>query len=144
MTTETTTSLPITEMLDKRRFELRQHKNIWWYSDWMMKNHVYLSDDTKVKIRELNRIIPQVRTMELSLIEKANNANEFIRDIAKLFGEDDLWKDGKSWSIDDFSDAIEKAKREERERIVGILHDMNWVPKPSYNQIIERITSDNQ
>ncbi len=39
--------------------------------------------------------------------------NEFISDIAKLLGEDDLGHDGKSWSIDDFKNAIQEVKEEQ-------------------------------
>ncbi len=41
--------------------------------------------------------------------EIKSELNEFISDIAKLLGEDDLGKDGKSWSIDDFKDAIQRS-----------------------------------
>jgi hypothetical protein len=44
--------------------------------------------------------------------EIKSDLNEFIGDIAKLLGEDDLGHDGKSWSIDDFKDAIEEVRKE--------------------------------
>lgn len=44
--------------------------------------------------------------------EVKSELNEFIGDIAKLLGEDDLGHDGKSWTIDDFKDAIERVKTE--------------------------------
>ncbi len=48
-----------------------------------------------------------------SFLEKNKvQVNEFIGDIAKLLGEDDLGHDGKTWAIDDFKDAIERVKTE--------------------------------
>jgi len=49
---------------------------------------------------------------QLKMLVKAKDMEmrevvEFVSDIAKLLGEDDLGRDGKSWSIDDFKTAIE-------------------------------------
>ena len=41
------------------------------------------------------------------LLERVKEANEFICDIAKLLGEDNLGLDGCQWSIDDFKTAIQ-------------------------------------
>jgi len=51
-------------------------------------------------------------------VKKFEEANEFIKDIVKLLWEDDLWQHWKSWSIEDFENAIEQAKQEERKRII--------------------------
>ncbi len=53
----------------------------------------------------------KVKSFTSELIEarkEIKNANEFIRDIAKLLGEDDLGLDGKTWSIDDFENVIKQ------------------------------------
>lgn len=54
--------------------------------------------------------------------EELKKANEFICDIAKLLGEDNLGVDGCAWSIDDFEEAIKRqkaaqGKEEERSRL---------------------------
>ncbi len=50
---------------------------------------------------------------QLSLKDKElKQVNEFIGDIAKLLGEDNLGLDGITWSIDDFKEAIEGKDKE--------------------------------
>lgn len=58
-----------------------------------------------MNIRDEVIVKQQERISELE--KELSGANEFIRDIAKLFGEDDLGLDGKQWSIDDFKDALQ-------------------------------------
>lgn len=54
------------------------------------------------------------RSMDLKeeVLNKNIQANEFIRDIANLLGEDDLGLDGKQWGIDDFKNAIDASRNE--------------------------------
>ena len=47
--------------------------------------------------------------------KKYNEANEFIKSIAKLLWEDDLWKDWKEWSLGDFEEAINNIKQKAKE-----------------------------
>ena len=66
-------------------------------------------------------------------------ANDFILDIAKLLGEDDLGLDGKQWSIDDFKKAIENKSqqyREALEKIVGYVED-EFEADPIFKQIFK-------
>lgn len=43
--------------------------------------------------------------------QQLKKPNDFIRDIAKLLGEDGLGFDGISWTVDDFKAAIDQEKR---------------------------------
>lgn len=45
--------------------------------------------------------------------QELKKVNDFIRDIGKLLGEDNLGFDGISWSTDDFKNAIDQEKRKE-------------------------------
>lgn len=56
----------------------------------------------------MDRVLSAMR--EVIQVE-TKKVNEFISDIAKLLGEDDLGFDGKSWTIDDFKNAITEAMR---------------------------------
>lgn len=58
--------------------------------------------------------------------QELSKVNEFIRDIAKLLGEDGLGFDGLAWTVDDFKEAIEQEKRKEA------MAYMLWVMKEGY------------
>jgi|GEM_PF-4067178 len=45
--------------------------------------------------------------------QELKKVNDFIRDIAKLLGEDGLGFDGLSWTVNDFKEAIDQEKRKE-------------------------------
>ena len=48
-------------------------------------------------------ILPYLERFKSEVLEEPN---DFIRDIAKLFGEDNLGLDGITWTIDDFKEAL--------------------------------------
>lgn len=53
------------------------------------------------------------KMMQAYAEQESKKPNEFIRDIAKLLGEDGLGFDGISWTVDDFKNAIDQEKRKE-------------------------------
>ena len=53
------------------------------------------------------------QAMEAYADQQLKKVNDFIRDIAKLLGEDGLGFDGISWTVDDFKKAIDQEKRKE-------------------------------
>lgn len=73
-------------------------------------------EDLAQSIADVNHFLDREQKIEhtISKLEpiysELKDVCEFIRDIAKLLGEDDLGYDGKSWTIDDFKNAIEEAK----------------------------------
>ena len=70
--------------------------------------------------------------------EKHQQANEFIKDIAKeLFGADFLGFDGISWTIDDFKEALNLKLSEQKEQqiAVGEFTISKHPPIPGTNQV---------
>jgi hypothetical protein len=65
---------------------------------------------------------------------KKEEINNFIKDIAKLLGDDNLGHDGISWSIEDFEDRIKEIKddvRKEKQKsfIEGMETAIEWIRK---------------
>jgi len=72
---------------------------------WLIEEFIaFKSHDQKDDQKRLRNILKLFET------DIRKELNEFISDIAKLLGEDDLGHDGKSWSIDDFKDAIDRSR----------------------------------
>jgi hypothetical protein len=55
--------------------------------------------------------VPQAFEIAKYIDQQLKEPNDFIRDIAKLLGEDGLGFDGLSWTTDDFKNAIDQEKR---------------------------------
>jgi hypothetical protein len=96
-----------------------------------------MSDKTKTDFLEENSIPTCVgrhsiglngmlKAMQAYANQETRKANELIKDIAKLLGEDGLGFDGISWTVDDFKSAIVEEKRKEA------MSFMSWVWKEGY------------
>lgn len=59
--------------------------------------------------------------------QKYKDANQFIQDLAKAFGEDDLGKDGNQWTVEDFVQAS-SSKEGSKEREFG-----EWIGAEHYH-----------
>lgn len=51
--------------------------------------------------------------------------SDLMRDIAKIFGEDDLGKDGKSWSLSDVEEAMQAVRKKTIEECIERVGSMN-------------------
>lgn len=88
MTIEQTNNLPITEMLEERRDEI-----IW-------------KSGNKEKLQEISDILLDVRTLELSLIEKAKTEERnrivwIINEMIEKYSRKSHWYDGTGWYVVD-------------------------------------------
>jgi hypothetical protein len=78
----------------------------------LKEDHIEETDCLKSEIMGHEHVYKKMKGELSAMTAQRDEANEFIRDIGKIFGEDSLGFDGISWTTEEFKEAAEKLRAE--------------------------------